>query len=245
MVLAGGFLTPFNVIGSGPLRLRVLLKRYFVTGLLVTLPIAGTYFVLSALLRALEGVLGELLRTHFESHYYPGLGISVLLLGIFLVGLLTANVLGRWFVRLYERVLKKLPVVRSVYSAIKSVVRTVSMQGQDNFKGVVLVEFPRRDTWLLAFVVNDTSGEIAEKLEGSFINLFVPTSPNPTSGFLLFVSHSEVKYLDVSVEEAMKMIMSGGIYTAGMGDDDGLSIVMDTDEKSGKHPKPPTGGAAK
>ncbi len=209
------------------MHLRVLLKRYFVTGLLVTLPIAGTYFVLSALLRALEGVLGELLRTHLEAHYYPGLGISVLLLGIFLVGLLTANVLGRWFVKLYERILKKLPVVRSVYSAIKSVVRTVSMQGQDNFKGVVLVEFPRRGTWLLAFVVNDTAGEISDNLGEGFLNLFVPTSPNPTSGYLLFVSQDDVRYLDVSVEEAMKMIMSGGIYTAGLDDEEGLPNVTE------------------
>ena len=201
-----------------PVRLNVLIKRYFVTGLLVLLPITGTYFVLSALLKGLEGVLGKLLQKHFEAHYYPGLGIAVLVLGIFLVGLLTANFIGHWVVSRYERLLKRLPVVRSVYTAIKSVVQTVSMEGKQNFRGVVLVEFPRRDCYLLAFVVNETEGEIAEKSKRKLLNLFVPTSPNPTSGYLLFVPEEDVTYLEISVEEAMKGIMSGGIYTAGTGE---------------------------
>jgi uncharacterized membrane protein len=197
-------------------RLRVLLRRYFVTGLVVTLPLAGTYYVLRALLRGLEGVLGELLRERFGAHYYPGLGIAVLVVGIFLIGLLTANVLGHWVVSRYERILQRLPLVRSIYSAIKSVVHTISLQGKQNFKGVVLVEFPRREMYLLAFVVAETTGEIARKSPRKMLNLFVPTSPNPTSGYLVFVAENEVTYLDLSVEEAMKTIMSGGIYTAGV-----------------------------
>jgi len=222
---------PSVVDGTGLLRLRVLLKRYFVTGLLVTLPIAGTYFILSALLKALEGVLGELLRTHLEAHYYPGLGITVLIVGIFTIGLLTANFMGRWFVRLYERILKRLPLVRSVYSAIKNVVQTVSMQGQDSFQGVVLVEFPRRDMYLLAFVVNRTKGEIADQVDKPLLNLFVPTSPNPTSGYLVFVPTEDVKHLSISVEEAMQTIMSGGIYTAGIDDDDVLPTNFSGEER--------------
>jgi len=197
-------------------RLRVLLRRYFVTGLVVTLPLAGTYFVLRALLKGLEGVLGELLRERFGAHYYPGLGIAVLVLGIFLVGLLTANVLGHWVVARYEIILQRLPLVRSIYSAIKSVVHTISIQGKQNFKGVVMVEFPRRECYLLAFVVAETKGEIARRSKEKLLNLFVPTSPNPTSGFLVFVPESDVTYLDISVEEAMKTIMSGGIYTGGL-----------------------------
>jgi uncharacterized membrane protein len=197
-------------------RLRVLLRRYFVTGLVVTLPLAGTYYVLRALLKGLEGVLGEILRERFGAHYYPGLGIAVLIVGIFLIGLLTANVLGHWVVSRYERILQRLPLVRSIYSAIKSVVHTISLQGKQNFKGVVLVEFPRREMYLLAFVVAETQGEIARKATQKMLNLFVPTSPNPTSGYLVFVAENEVTYLDLTVEEAMKTIMSGGIYTAGM-----------------------------
>lgn len=200
------------------MRLRVLLRRYFVTGLLVTLPLAGTYYVLKALLQGMEGVLGELLRRHFEGHYYPGLGIAVLVLGIFLVGLLTANVLGHWIISRYERILDRLPVVRSVYSAIKSVVHTISLQGKENFRGVVLVEFPRREMYLLAFVVAETKGEIARKSSAKLLNLFVPTSPNPTSGYLVFVPETDVTFLDITVEEAMKTIMSGGIYTGGLED---------------------------
>ncbi|MFQ5509404.1 MAG: DUF502 domain-containing protein [Leptospirillia bacterium] len=186
-------------------------------------------------MRGLEGVLGELLKTYFSAHYYPGLGIAVLVAGIFLVGLLAANVLGNWVVKRYERILKRLPIVRTVYSAIKSVVQTASMQGKENFKGVVLVEFPRRDMFLLAFVVNDTEGEIAEKAKEPMINLFVPTSPNPTSGYLIFVPRDDVTYLDLSVEEAMKMIMSGGIYTAGTDVDVDEVLAMDTGKRKGKN----------
>lgn len=198
------------------MRLRVLLRRYFVTGLVVTLPLAGTYYVLRALLKGLEGVLGELLRERFGAHYYPGLGIAVLIVGIFLVGLLTTNVLGHWVVSRYERVLQRLPLVRSIYSAIKSVVHTISLQGKQNFRGVVLVEFPRRESYLLAFVVAETKGELARRSNEKLLNLFVPTSPNPTSGFLVFVPERDVSYLDITVEEAMKTIMSGGIYTGGL-----------------------------
>jgi uncharacterized membrane protein len=197
-------------------RLKSLVRRCFVTGLLVTLPLAGTYFVLRALLKGLEGVLAPLLKTHFQAHYYPGLGIAVLVIGIFLVGLLTTNFIGHWFVGRYERILERLPLVRTVYSAIKSVVHTISMQGKEQFRGVVLVEFPRRDMYLLAFVVAETKGEIARKSDRKLLNLFVPTSPNPTSGYLVFVPEEDVTYLDISVEEAMKTIMSGGIYTAGL-----------------------------
>jgi uncharacterized membrane protein len=207
------FLQPRGPERVEPVRLRVLLRRYFVTGLLVTLPLAGTYFVLKALLKALEGVLGPLLQQHVGTHYYPGLGIAVLILGILLVGLLTANVLGHWAVTRYEMLLQRLPLVRSIYSAIKSVVHTISVQGKRNFRGVVLVEFPRRGTYLLAFVVAETKGEIAATSSRRLLNLFVPTSPNPTSGYLIFVPEAYVTFLDVSVEEAMKTIMSGGIYS--------------------------------
>ena len=201
-----------------PVRLKVLIRRWFVTGLLVILPLAGTYFILRALLKGMEGVLGPIMKTHFQAHYYPGLGIAVLIIGIFLVGLLTTNFIGHWVVGRYERVLEGLPLVRSIYSAIKSVVHTISMQGKEQFRGVVLVEFPRKDMYLLAFVVAETKGEIARKSSRRMVNLFVPTSPNPTSGYLVFVPEGDVTYLDISVEEAMKTIMSGGIYTAGLED---------------------------
>lgn len=198
------------------MRLKILVRRWFVTGLLITLPLAGTYFILRALLKGMEGVLGPIMKTHFQAHYYPGLGIAVLVLGIFLVGMLTTNFIGHWVVGRYERLLERLPLVRSIYSAIKSVVHTISMQGKDQFQGVVLVEFPRRDMYLLAFVVAETKGEIAIKSKRKLLNLFVPTSPNPTSGYLVFVPEEDVTFLDISVEEAMKTIMSGGIYTGGL-----------------------------
>jgi uncharacterized membrane protein len=199
-------------------RLKILVRRWFVTGLLITLPLAGTYFILRALLRGMEGVLGSILKTHFGAHYYPGLGIAVLIIGIFLVGLLTTNVIGHWVVARYETILERLPLVRTIYSAIKSVVHTISIQGKDQFRGVVLVEFPRAGMYLLAFVVAETKGEIARKSGKKLLNLFVPTAPNPTSGYLVFVPEDDVVFLDISVEEAMKTIISGGIYSSGLED---------------------------
>jgi len=199
-------------------RLKILVRRWFVTGLLITLPLAGTFFILRALLQGMEGVLAPLLKTYFGAHYYPGLGIAVLILGLFLVGMLTTNVIGHWVVARYEQLLERLPLVRTIYSAIKSVVHTVSIQGKDQFRGVVLVEFPRAGMYLLAFVVADTKGEIARKAGRKLLNLFVPTAPNPTSGYLVFVPEEDVVFLDITVEEAMKTIISGGIYSGGLED---------------------------
>ncbi|MDH4228282.1 MAG: DUF502 domain-containing protein [Nitrospirota bacterium] len=207
------------------MRINFHLRRYFITGLLVTVPIAGTFFILKSLLTLLEGILGNALKAAFSAHYYPGLGIAVLITSIFLVGLVSANFLGNWLVVRYEQMLKKLPLVSTVYSAIKSVVHTISTQGKRNFQGVVLVEFPRRDMWVMAFVVNNTEGTLADKLTEPHLNLFMPTTPNPTSGFLLFIPEKDAIYLDIPVEEAMKTIISGGIYTPGsMAGHSGLSL---------------------
>ena len=193
-------------------KFNLLLKKYFITGLLVITPLWGTYLILKALFLTLDGVLGGLLKTHFR-YYVPGLGVIVLILIILLAGLLTTNFLGRKVFDLWESFLQHVPVIRNVYSLVKSIVDTLSIQGKEKFNRVVLIEFPRKGQYSIAFVTGVTKGEIQELTKERVLNVYVPTTPNPTSGFFLLVPESEITPLSMSVEDGMKMIISGGLYT--------------------------------
>jgi len=194
------------------IRVAGTIRRYFLTGLLAIIPIWGTYLVLKTLLETLDGFVGGTLRAYLP-HYIPGLGIIVLLLLIFTVGLLTANYLGQRLVAWGEEIMEHLPIVRSVYSTIKSMVSMVSAGGKENFRRVVLIEFPRKGQYSLAFVTGVTEGEIQRLTDEKMLNVYVPTTPNPTSGYLLFVPESEIIPVSMTVEDGMKMIISGGLYT--------------------------------
>jgi uncharacterized membrane protein len=187
------------------------IRRYFLTGLLAIIPIWGTYLVLRTLLETLDGFVGNTLREYLP-YYIPGLGIIVLLLLIFTVGLLTTNFLGQRLVAWGEEIMEHLPIVRSVYSTIKSMVNMVST-GKESFRRVVLIEFPRKGQYSLAFVTGVTEGEVQHLTNEKMLNVYVPTTPNPTSGYLLFVPESEIIPVSMSVEDGMKMIISGGMYT--------------------------------
>jgi uncharacterized membrane protein len=193
-------------------RAKVHFRRYFVTGLLVIIPIWGTYLVLSTLLSVLEGLLGDLLKAHGR-FYFPGMGIISLLVLIFVVGLLTANFLGKKIVAWWDRLLNRVPMVRSIYSAFKHVVDVVSLQGKDNFTRVVLIQCPRIGQYSIAFVTGVTEGEVQRLTPERLINVYVPTTPNPTSGYLLLVPETDVIPLSMSVEDGMKMIITGGLYS--------------------------------
>jgi uncharacterized membrane protein len=194
------------------IRVAGAMRRYFLTGLLAIIPIWGTYLVLKTLLETLDGFVGNTLRQHLP-YYIPGLGIIVLLLLIFTVGLLTANYLGQRLVAWGEEIMEHLPFVRSVYSTIKSMVGMVSTGGKENFRRVVLIEFPRKGQYSLAFVTGVTEGEIQRLTDEKMVNVYVPTTPNPTSGYLLFVPESEIIPVSMTVEDGMKMIISGGLFT--------------------------------
>jgi uncharacterized membrane protein len=168
--------------------------------------------VLKTLLETLDGFVGGTLRKYLP-HYIPGLGIIVLLFLIFATGLLTANFLGQRLVMWAEEGMERLPIVRSVYSTIKSMVNMVSTNGKENFRRVVLIEFPRKGHYSLAFVTGITGGEVQQLTHEKVLNVYVPTTPNPTSGYLLFVPESEIIPVSMTVEEGMKMIISGGLYT--------------------------------
>lgn len=188
------------------------LRRYFITGLLVVTPIWGTYLVLKTLLFAMEGVLGRLLE-RYSTFYVPGLGIIILVLVILFAGVLATNIFGKRIVKFWDDLLQRVPMVRGIYTMLKAIVDTISLQSKNQFNRVVLIEFPRKGHYSIAFVTGVTEGEVQEVTSEKVINVYVPTTPNPTSGFFLLVPETEIIPLSMSVEDAMKMIISGGLFT--------------------------------
>jgi uncharacterized membrane protein len=192
------------------------LRAYFLTGVIVTAPISITIYLVWKFLTFLDTHVAGLLPARYNPENYlpfslPGLGLLLVLAFFTLVGMLTAGLAGRTLVRLGERLLSRMPVVRGVYGTLKQIFETVLAQKSRSFREVVLVEYPRRGVGAIGFVTGPTSGEIQAYSGEELVNVFVPTTPNPTSGFLLFVPKSELIHLDMSVEDGIKMVISGGI----------------------------------
>lgn len=193
--------------------LKTLLKRYFLTGLLVIIPIWGTILILKTLFVSLDRILGDLLVQLVPSHYVPGLGILALIILVFVTGLFATNFMGRQVVKWWEKCLDRVPLVRGIYSTLKSVMGIVSVSEQASYNRVVMIQFPKNGHYCIAFVTGVTKGEIQDFAQEPLIHVYVPTSPNPTSGYFLLVPEPEVTSIDISVEEAMKLIVSGGLYS--------------------------------
>ena len=191
--------------------LKSLVKRYFLTGLLVIIPIWGTILILKALFVVVDGILGDLLVRLVPSHYVPGLGILALIVLVFTVGLFATNFMGRQIVRWWEGLLNRVPLVRGIYSTLKSVMDILPFSEQASYNRVVLIQFPKNGHYSIAFVTGVTKGEMQDLAPEPLIHVYVPTSPNPTSGYFLLVPEHEVTAVDMSVEEAMKLIVSGGL----------------------------------
>jgi len=199
---------PHKISNIKPVKkIRDFIKKYFITGLLVLLPLWATFYVLSALLGVIDGILGHL-PGHFIGLEFPGLGIVTLLLFVVLIGMLSANYLGKRFVDYSDTLLHKVPLVRGVYSTVKQIMETFSVQ--HNFSGVALVEYPRKGCYSIGFMTGEVPGK-ALGLDGRFVTVFVPTTPNPTAGFLLILPESEVSQLPMTVEQGMKFIISLGL----------------------------------
>lgn len=176
-------------------------------GLLVIIPIWATYYVLSALLTVIDGLLGDL-PGYLLGLKFPGLGIITLVIVVMLIGMLSANYLGTRLVKYGDQLMQKLPFVRGVYTTVKQMMETFSVK--HNFHGVALVEYPRKGCYSVGFMTGEVPGANL-KLEGKYLTVFVPTTPNPTAGFLLVLPESEVTQLDMSVEQGMKFIISLGL----------------------------------
>ena len=204
--------------------LKATLKRYLLTGLLVITPIWGTILVLKTLFTTLDGILGDVLAEMVPSYYVPGLGIVALILLIFTVGLFAANFIGRQIVKVWEDWLNRLPVVRGIYSTVKSMMDILSFSDRASYRRVVLIQFPKNGHYCLAFVTGMTKGETTVLGKDPLIHVYVPTSPNPTSGYFLLVPEREVTSVDISIDEAMKLIVSGGLYTPSTSITSGLKV---------------------
>jgi uncharacterized membrane protein len=192
------------------------LRAYLLTGVIVTAPISITIFLVWKFLTFLDTHVAGLLPARYNPENYlpfslPGLGLLLMLAFLTLVGMLTAGLAGRTLVRLGERLLSRMPVVRGVYGTLKQIFETVLAQKSRSFREVVLVEYPRQGVGAIGFVTGPTRGEIQAYSGDELVNVFVPTTPNPTSGFLLFVPKSDLIHLDMSVEDGIKMVISGGI----------------------------------
>jgi uncharacterized membrane protein len=196
--------------------LKASLKRYFLTGLLVITPIWGTFLILKTLFVAVDGILGDLLAQLVPNHYVPGLGIVTLILLVFTTGLFAANFIGRQIVKLWEGWLNRVPLVRGIYSTLKSMMDILSC---------------------FAFVTGVSKGDMQDLAQEPLVHVYVPTSPNPTSGYFLLVPEREVTAVNISVEEAMKLIVSGGLYSPSSP----LGISLDPEAKWGAVKQPEAG----
>lgn len=194
------------------------LRAYFITGILVTAPITITAWLTIAIVNFIDGRVGRLIPPRYDPETYlpfpiPGLGLIFVILFLLLVGMLATNFMGRFFVRLGEGILDRLPVIRSLYGATKQIIETVFANQSDAFREVVMVEYPRKGMWVLGFLTGTAKGEIQDKTSDDVVNVFVPTTPNPTSGFLLFVPRKDVQVMDMTIEEGIKLVVSAGIVT--------------------------------
>ncbi|MBK6471381.1 MAG: DUF502 domain-containing protein [Betaproteobacteria bacterium] len=203
------------------------MKKYLVAGLLVWLPLAITIWVLSWLLGAMDGVFASLLsatqavlpestREGLDRlRHVPGLGVVVMLVGLLLTGVFAANIVGQWWLRQWDRLLGKIPIVKSIYNSVKQVSDTLFSTNGNAFREAVLVQYPRQGSWTIAFVTGRPGGEVAERLPGDYVSVYVPTTPNPTSGFFLMMPRSDILELKMSVDEALKYVISMGVVGPG------------------------------
>lgn len=207
-------MTPFGAARDhgrrGLRRAGAQLRRYFIAGVLVLAPVAITFWVLVNAFLAVERSFSGLFQGY--ERYVPGLGFLAGIIIVVSVGWFASNYVGGRLIALGERILGRIPIVSRIYKAAKQVGNAVLGQNRALFQQVVLVEYPRRDLYCLAFLTNEESGAVGATVEGDLVAVFLPTTPNPTSGFLLYVPVRDVRVLDLSVEEAMKLIISAGAF---------------------------------
>ncbi|MDX9716966.1 DUF502 domain-containing protein [Thauera sp. AutoDN2] len=191
------------------------MKKYFITGLLIWIPLTITFMVLAWIVSSLDAILLWLPEQYHPRKYIgfdlPGTGVAASLLIVFFTGLVAANVLGQKIVQLWEALLARIPVVKSIYYSVKQVSDTLFSSNGQAFRKALLVQYPRHGTWTIAFLTGKPGGDAANHLQGDYVSVYVPTTPNPTSGFFLMLPRIDVIELDMSVDEALKYIISMGV----------------------------------
>jgi|TARA_E500000178_G_scaffold220002_1_gene217105 uncharacterized membrane protein len=193
--------------------ITLILRNYFITGIVVLIPIGITLYLTKFFISISSDIIPENINpNNYLPYAIPGLEILISIIIITLVGGLSLSFLGKKILKLIDDLFKKIPFLRTIYSAILQMTESFSNSKNDK-KSVVLIEYPRKGVWAVGFATKENKGEMAEKTNQKLINVFVPTTPNPTSGFLLMFPISEVIYLDMSFEEASKFIVSAGTST--------------------------------
>ena len=186
------------------------IRNYFFTGVVVLIPIGFTLYLTKFLINISSGLIPKELNPNTYLNFsIPGLEIFITIIFITIIGGLSLSFLGKKFFQIIDDLFKKIPILRTIYSAIVQMTETFTNKDNDK-KSVVLVEYPRKGTWAVGFATKDNEGEIKRKTKQDLVNVFVPTTPNPTSGFLLMFPKNDVVYLDLSFEEASKFIVSAG-----------------------------------
>jgi uncharacterized membrane protein len=209
--------TPFDEQPRRP-GLFASLRASFLTGLVVIAPVGLTIWLIWSVIGWIDGVVLPLVPYTFQPEQYIGInlrgvGVIIFLLFTILVGWVAKGLLGRTFIRFGENLLQNVPVVRSIYSGVKQIAETVFAQSERSFEKACLFEYPRKGIWAIGFISTTAKGEVAERAttSGDLVSVFVPTTPNPTSGFLLFFPREDIIELDMSVEDAAKLVISAGL----------------------------------
>ncbi|HKJ69809.1 MAG TPA: DUF502 domain-containing protein [bacterium] len=182
------------------------MRNKMLAGLLIIGPLGLTVLVLRWMFNFFDSFLGPYLRQYVE-WYVPGMGILMTFIVVYVIGLLTSNFLGRKTLQLMDKLLFRLPIVKNVYSTAKGIFQALSMQGKSNFKKVVFIQYPRQGLWTLAFVTGTATGRDGEE----YHSMFVPSTPNPTTGYVIFIKKTEVVETQFAVEEGLKLLISGGM----------------------------------
>ncbi len=191
------------------------LRKYFITGLAVVVPVIFTVYVLIVLFRFTDNILGRFLNVYFRNTLgfnIPGLGVLIFLLLILSVGFLANRYIGKRIFPLIDKWFSGLPLIRNIYPTFKQVISFILAQKEFGFKKVVLAEYPSKGIWSLGFLTNEEFQELSLILKEPMVSVFVPTPPSPFSGFLIFVAKEDLKFPDISIADAFKIIISGGVF---------------------------------
>ena len=191
------------------------IKRYFFTGLLISAPIGATIYITIFIVEFITGLVPQRfnpngLLPEIIGYKIPGLELIIAFISFILIGLIFSTLFGRAILGYFDHLAARIPIAGNVYKAIKQITETFSSADQA-YQKVVLIEYPRKDIYAIGFMTGETKGEIKEKEKSEMVNVFVPTTPNPTSGFLLFIPKSDIVELDMSVEDAIKLVVSAGM----------------------------------
>jgi uncharacterized membrane protein len=186
------------------------MKKHFITGLLIWIPLVITIWVLDLIVETMDHTL-TLLPHQLQPRYIPGLGVLASIAVVYLTGVFASNFIGRRIIHIWERILNRIPVVNSIYGGVKQVSDTLFTPGGQAFRKAVLVQYPRAGSWTIAFQTGQPGGDVANHLSGEYISIYVPTTPNPTSGFFLMMQRADVIDLDMTVDAALKYVISMGV----------------------------------